>query len=228
MANIFTGSSGRTEQVNRFNPQQMQQQAAAGQLGLQGIQNTSMDFNKVRPRIMREFQTNTVPGLLERLQGFQGAGVGNSSALGQQLGGALENLGENLYGQEQQFNLQKFQNLLQAFQQGQQSPWDTIQHAAQPGLLNYLAGGAGQALGSAAMGGGNPMSMLSSLLSMFGGGNKTQSSTGGSMGGGAPVSNMGGSTQPYSPGFSQQAPGFNARSLYRATSAFPMGMQNFF
>jgi hypothetical protein len=214
---LFFGTSDKQGQMNRFNPQQMQQQAAAGQLGLQGLQNTSMDFDKVRPRIMREFQTQTIPGLLERLQGMGGEGGLRSGGLGEQLGGAFENLGENLYGQEQQFNLQKFQNLLQAFQQGQQSPWDNYYQPGSPGLLHFLAGGAGQALPGLMSGAsGNIGPALKSLLSMFGG-NQTQTSAG-------PADSLmqQSTTQP---GFAQAQPGFNAKGLYQAAGQFPGYMQ---
>lgn len=218
----FFGTPAKTEQVNRFTPQQMQQQAGVGQLGYQGLQNTPLDFNPIRQRIMREFETKTVPGLLERLNAFQGPNVQNSSALGGQLIGGLENLGGTLAAQESQYNLQKFNQLLNAFQQGQQPQFDIIQHAAQPGFLDMLLGGSASALPYAAnslsAGSGNK---LRSLLSSLGGGS-TQSSVSPV---GSPVSGMQGSTNP-SLSFPNQP--FNSRNLYQATSAFPMGMPNFF
>jgi hypothetical protein len=147
---FFLGSNPRTEQISRFKPQQISIMDQLGQRASQGLKNLNLGFSPIRENEYKQFQTRTVPGLLERLQFSGGAGTGNSSALGEQLGGAAQDLHGQLAAQEAQYNLAHQNALMNQLNMALQPQYDTVQHSAQPGLAQYLMQGLGAALPVAA------------------------------------------------------------------------------
>jgi hypothetical protein len=107
--NFLYGNPGQDKTFNRFNPQQQQGintilQGALGRLG----QNGQSPFAPIANQARENFQTQTIPSILERFTA-QGAGGGRSGALGQQLGAAGAGLESSLASQESKMLM----NLLQ-------------------------------------------------------------------------------------------------------------------
>lgn len=180
IGNFLFGTDAKTQQLSTKTPQQLGWLNQSGQQASQGLANTNLDYAPIKQEIMRKFQTETVPGLLEQLQGMAGNGSRGGSALGAQLGGSLENLGSILGSQESQYNLQKHQALLQQLGLASSPQFENLQFNAQPGLLQGLAGGVGQGAGQALP--------LYALLSQFQN-QKTGSSTGQTPAAGTDTSN---------------------------------------
>lgn len=140
VGNFFTGSRGRVQQAQRFNPQQ---QSALMQLLSMGMQNANPDALEQRAR--SQFNTTTVPGIAERFTNM-GSGAQRSSAFNQQLGLAGSNLEEQLAALRSQYGLQQTQ-------MGMQSPYENFYQAGQPGLIQQLLGALTKVGGNYAMGG---------------------------------------------------------------------------
>lgn len=142
-----TANKGKWSQQNRFNPQQQNLFAQAGQLGLNQIQNPYQGFEPIAQRARSQFFQDTIPGIAERFTGSTNAAL-SSPALYSQLGSAGAGLQEGLaalqsqYGQRQQA---LGQNLLGM---GLTPQSENVYTAGGPSFLSGLLGGASQGLGS--------------------------------------------------------------------------------
>ena len=114
---FLTGNPARTEQIQRFNPQQ---QSALSQLlgqGLQGLQNVQnpqnfgSQFEPIAKQARSQFAQQTVPSIAERFTSMGSGSALSSPAFASQLGQAGAGLEEGLAAQKAGFGLQ---------QQGQQ------------------------------------------------------------------------------------------------------------
>lgn len=181
LSNFFLGQPGRIEAVPTGTQQQQDlisqllggltgQQFGGGPLGA-GLQNifgllsgAPEALEAFQAPALRQFQERIIPGIAEQ---FSGAGTGDSSAFGQQLGAAGAGLAERLSAQRgglQQQALSQLQGLLGLAQRPQFEP------TAIPGsrgllqpLAEGLGGGLGQ-LGGIGLGGG----ILKLLSGLFG------------------------------------------------------------
>jgi hypothetical protein len=139
------GSPAKTQQFNKFTPQQqnLQNQSIEQAMGLlQGVGQNKFDFAPIEQQARNQFQTQTVPGLAERF-----TGMGNnrrSSGFENALSSAGIGLEGNLAALRSQYGLQQQsmqQNLLSSLMgQGLQPSFDTVQQQATPGAFHEIAG----------------------------------------------------------------------------------------
>jgi hypothetical protein len=151
---FLVGSPGRTEQFQRFTPDQQginsQLLSILPQL-LQQVQGGNRGgFAPIAQQARTQFNTQTIPSLAERFTALGGGQ--NSSAFQGALGQAGSGLEEGLAGLESKFNLaqggQQQQLLLSLLQAALQPQFENAYFPRQPGFLQGLAGSAGQGLGT--------------------------------------------------------------------------------
>ena len=155
--NWLTGTPASVESHNNFLPQQQNIINQAGQMGLKGLQGMNTSFAPIEAKARKDFAQTTVPGIAER---FTGMGAQDSSAFGQQLGGAGAGLETDLAAMGADYN-QKQQGFYgNMMQMGLTPQLEHFRNAAQPGLLQALfsaipalAGGIGGGL-TGGLGGG--------------------------------------------------------------------------
>lgn len=153
------GSQSQMKQMPTMNPQQMQflQQMLSGLQGgesnipgmeyLQSLfSNDPNAFNEFQAPAMRQFNEQIMPGIAERFSSM-GAGGRNSSAFNNAGAMAGSRLSENLSAQRAGLRSGAM-NQLQGFgQMGMRSPFENVYMQGQPGLMQGIAGGAGQGIG---------------------------------------------------------------------------------
>lgn len=160
MANFWdflTGTDPSHERINTRSDQQIGAQnqmlsgAQGGQSNIQGMDwlqslfsNDPSAFAAYEAPAMRQFNEQIVPGIAERFTGM-GAGGRNSSAFGQQLAGAGSRLSENLSAQRQNLRSGAMNQIMQMLQMSMQPTFENVMYQGQPGLLQNLAQGAGEA-----------------------------------------------------------------------------------
>lgn len=151
---FLVGTPGRTEQFQRFNPQQqgintqlLDMLPGLLQRGTQGFQG---GFAPIAQRARSQFQSQTIPSLAERFTALGGGQ--NSSAFQGALGQAGAGLEEGLAGLESKYNLaqggQQQQLLLALLSAALQPQFENSYFPQRGGLLQGLAGGLGQGLGT--------------------------------------------------------------------------------
>lgn len=168
-SSLFTGRPEEIRQLPTKTPQQLGWANQSGQQASQGLANTNLAFSPIRQEIMKQFETQTIPGLLERLQYSQGSGRLGGSDLEASLGGALKNLGGQLGAQESQYNLSKHGALLNQLGMGLQPQFETAISPETGGIWGQSAQGFGQAL---------PLMALLSMYGQGGQGGQSQSPSG--------------------------------------------------
>jgi hypothetical protein len=151
------GSPGGIERAQNFTPQQMSalEQALSGLTGPGGaleyymniLGNNPEAFAALEAPMMRQFNEQIVPGLAER---FSAVGGQRSSAFPQALSQAGADLSERLSAQRHQLRGQAASNLLNTGLGAR--PYENIYMQGSPGLLGYVAQGAGMAAGAGAFG----------------------------------------------------------------------------
>jgi len=141
MANNFLfGTPERTQQFQRFTPQQQsfQNQSTMGASNLlQRLLSPQGGFSPIAQEARNQFQTQTVPGLAERFTAFQGGQGGQrSSAFQGALGNAGANLERGLASDESRFN----QNLLSMLSGISQQPsFENLFRPREAGFLENSA-----------------------------------------------------------------------------------------
>jgi hypothetical protein len=152
----LTGSQSKMKQVPTMNPDQQQymQQLFSGLQGqgsnipgMEYLQSLFSDnpeaFNEFQAPAMRQFNEQIMPGIAERFSGM-GAGSRNSSAFNNAGAMAGARLSENLSAQRAGLRSGAM-NQLQGFgQMGMRPSFENVYMQGQPGLLQGIAGGAGQ------------------------------------------------------------------------------------
>ncbi len=174
----LAGAPARTEQLQRFNPQQQNALSQLLSQGLQGIQpqNSGAGFEPIAKQARTQFQEQTVPGLAERFTSM-GNGALSSPAFASQLGQAGAGLEQGLAAQQAQYGLQQqglSQNLLGL---GLTPQFENIYQQRQPGFLESAGGSALQALLmylSGGLGGGGQSGILGALGGLLGQSNPQQ------------------------------------------------------
>jgi hypothetical protein len=138
---------------------------------LQIISGEPSAFKAFEAPMKRQFEQETVPGLLER---FSGAGAGQSSGMQQTLASAGESLSEKLGAQRGELQQNAIQQLLSSFMDQAQmglgaKPFETVFRPAEKsgfekllGGLGGFGGGVGEMFGRGA--GGTLWNILSKLL----------------------------------------------------------------
>ncbi len=207
---FFLGTPARTEQVQRFGPEQQQAFSQILQQALSGLQNPQAGFEPIAQQARTQFEQQTVPGLAERFTGLDGQ---RSSAFAQTLGQAGAGLEQGLAAQGAQFGQQQQGLLQQLLGQGLQPQFDPIRIEQDPGLIRQgttaFSQGLGQALpgllsgGLGGLGGaaGGIKDLISKLMQLLQGGGGQQQAQGAQrapqqFGGisGLPKNNLGGGT----------------------------------
>ena len=161
LGNFLVGTPGRTQQFERFTPQQ------------QGLQNASInsiqdllkmlqsrgqggqgqfDFAPIAQQARQQFQSQTAPSIVERFASLGGSGTRGSSGLNSALAGAGANLEQGLAGLQSKYNLaqggQQNQLLQILLSLAGQPSFENAYFPSQPGFLQGAASGIGQGLGS--------------------------------------------------------------------------------
>lgn len=137
------GKEPGTRPIDRFTPNQMNLlNSVLGQLGSplsQGIGHlgnilgdSPQSFDAFATPFIQNFQRNVVPGIFDQVG--QTAGL-RSSALGQQLGGALTNLGTKMGWMQQQLKGDAIARLANL---GQMAMMPTQDHMMTPGKENFM------------------------------------------------------------------------------------------
>lgn len=184
---FLIGTPSRSEQVQRFTPQQ---KSALNQIlgqATQGLQpqNFGAGFEPIAQQARKQFHEQTVPTIAERFASM-GSNAPSSPSFISQLGQAGAGLDQALAAQKAQFGLQQ-QGLLQnLLGMGLTPQFENLYHPAQPGLFQQGISPAIQALMSYLIPG-------ASSLSAFGGSGQSQTQSTGL--GGTPI---------YSSGFGQK------------------------
>lgn len=131
------GEPGRMEEYNRFTPSQQSAMSTLLGQGMQGLQNTSLDFQPIADLARKQFREETIPGLAER---FTALGGGQrSSAFGQQLGKAGSDLESQLAALGSQYNLQKFGALTNLSRLGLEPQLERAYFPGQPGFAQAFS-----------------------------------------------------------------------------------------
>lgn len=156
---LLNGTDPSNQQYSTQTPQQSQllqqlmQGLQGGQSNIPGLDylqslfsNDEGAFHDYEAPLMRQFNEQVVPGLAER---FSGAGMGsrNSSAFNNQLASAGTRLTELLGQQRGQLRQGGLGQINSLFGQTQNPQFENVMMQGQPGLLHYLAQGAGNAAG---------------------------------------------------------------------------------
>lgn len=174
------------------------QSLSMGMQGLQGLQQNKFNFAPIAQQARTQFNTQTVPGLVERFtsMGPQGSQGGQrSSAFAGTLGAAGAGLEESLAALKEQFGLKEremdqslYQNM---FNQGMQPQFQNFQQEGSQGFLQstllpmLMAGATGGASGGMS----GIMGLAQLLPQLFGqkaapqGGGQNQNPGAGSFGG---------------------------------------------
>lgn len=167
LSNQLFGQSQRVQQLSPYSQNQQQGSNQLLQSGLQGIQNTPLNFDPIRERLIKTYNERIVPSLNTRLSGMGSYGSQGSSGarglLAESSGDLLQRLGEL----ESQYNLQGRQQGIDLARLGLTPQYENIIQGRQPGLFENLATSAGGGLGSYLTGG---------LSNLFGGGGNQQQS----------------------------------------------------
>lgn len=146
---FFLGKPGNFEQVQKYQPQQIEILNQLASMGLGGLQNPGQGFAPIAQKARSDFLTQTAPGLAERFtslgQNRLGSGAFQSQLLnqGRQLEESLASLGA-------QFGQQEQQNLLKMLGLGLTPQFESVYRPQQEGFLQQFAGPALQSLGSMA------------------------------------------------------------------------------
>jgi hypothetical protein len=140
---FFMGSPARTEQVQRFTPEQLQAFQQMQQLGMQGLQSGgTAGFEPIAAQERQDFQRKTIPSIAER---FASMGGGQqSSAFQQTMAQAGADLNTRLAALKANYGLQGMKNYQNMANMGLTSPWENIYMPATPSLLGQVAQGAAQ------------------------------------------------------------------------------------
>lgn len=157
---FWTGREGGIERAPIRGPQQIGAQNQALQMALSGLQGSKPSFAPIETHARKQFQQQTLPGILERLTNMGGQ---RSSALGESLAGGAQDLETSLAAMRSQFDMGNRGQLMQMLGIGLQPQEQMFYRPGTQGFLGQAGAGLAQGLGSfgGALGG-----------SYFGGGNK--------------------------------------------------------
>ncbi len=156
ISEFFFGKPERTEQIQRFTPEQQQilnqLLGGAGAQLPQAFQYLSQILSQ-DPEMMRQFEAparrafeeQTIPSIAER---FSGMGAQRSSAFGQQLGQAGAALEEALAAQRAGLGGQAISQLQSLLGGGLTPQFETMIRPGTQGALGGLAAGLGSGLGT--------------------------------------------------------------------------------
>jgi len=134
LRNMLFGRGGRTEQFEKYTPEQQSALSQILQQALTGLQGNQFDFGPIEEQARTDFREQTIPGIAERFTGM-GAGGQRSSAFRSALGRAGSGLEQGLAAQKSGYNLQR-QGLLQNLLGTGLSPrFESAYFNRQPGLL---------------------------------------------------------------------------------------------
>lgn len=147
---FLVGTSGQTQQLPRFNPQQQDIFKQLQQMGLQGLQNPSQGFEPIKQQALSQFSQQIVPSLSERFTSMGGAGTAalSSPAFASQLGQAGAGLSENLAALQAQYGLQQQGHFRNLISMGLEPQFEQAYTPPSPGLIQGAAGQLGGGIGS--------------------------------------------------------------------------------
>lgn len=147
---FLTGSKDKTQQIQRFNPQQQQALSQLLSMGLGGLQNLQQfNFEPIAQQAREQFQQQTLPSIAERFNSM-GGGRLSSPSFAQQVGQSAGNFQTGLAALESQYKLQQQglqQDLLKNLLNFGLSPQvDSIFRPGGSGLFGQVAQGAGASI----------------------------------------------------------------------------------
>ena len=187
---FFRGRPEEVQQVPTISPQQQQLLAQVIQAlmggGLAGGQNQALQYlqdilsdnpeaiQRMEAPTRRAFQEQTIPNILERFTS-QGAGLGRSSAVGQQLSQAGQRLEEGLAAQREGLKGNAAQSLMSNYlsQLGLglgTKGFENILRPGQPSGIQQLLASLGPGVGAfgSAVGGGVGTALVPKILQILG------------------------------------------------------------
>jgi Sec-independent protein translocase protein TatA len=127
------GSPGRYRTETNYDPRQLQNFEQIGQMGMNNMQNPYQGFEPIQNEAMRQFNTQTVPGIAEQ---FTAMGGGQrSSNFGKSLGQAGAGLQSMLAAQRAQYGQNQQDFGLRQAGLGQTQKYSMEYEPGQEGLL---------------------------------------------------------------------------------------------
>ena len=135
---FLQGRAGGLQKVPRYSGDQERAFNSLLRQGLEGIQNPTAGFEPYAQRARQNFQSQTVPSLLERFSAGTGGAL-SSPSLASQLGAAGSQLESNLATGAADYGLQNRQQLMQLLQLGLSPQFDYQQTPEQAGALSSMA-----------------------------------------------------------------------------------------
>ena len=156
------GSPGRYRTETNYDPRQLQNFEQIGQMGMNNMQNPYQGFEPIQNEAMRQFNTQTVPGIAEQ---FTAMGGGQrSSNFGKSLGQAGAGLQSMLAAQRAQYGQNQQDFGLRQAGLGQTQKYSMEYEPGQEGLLSKGLNLAAQAGMHYATGGLSGVPAMSNLL----------------------------------------------------------------
>jgi hypothetical protein len=163
------GQPAQFKQVSKFGPQQMDVLNQLLGMGVQGLQNPLSGFGPIEQEARSGFQQQTLPSIAERFGGM-GQNRLSSGAFRSQLAGAGTDLETRLASLRSQYGQNQQQNMLNLLGLGLTPQFDTVNTAAEPGLLQNIlqTGGQYAPLALGALGGGAGTNWLDNFVRLLG------------------------------------------------------------
>lgn len=134
---FFLGAPSRVEQVQKYNPQQLQAlQQILGQ-STEGLKNPYQGFEPIAQYARSQFNQQTVPSLAERFTSL-GSNSTSSPAFASQLGQAGAGLEEALAAQKSQYGQQNISQLMQLLGMGLTQQHENVPVEGESGFLQSI------------------------------------------------------------------------------------------
>lgn len=140
------GNEGRIEKTPRFRPSQESMFNQLGQMGMQGLQQTPLDFAPIEQREVSRYKQQTIPTIMERFASRPG-NLGSSAMQGALAQGAGD-LGERLAALRSNYNLQARNQLMNMLGMSLTPQDELVFQPGSSGFLGQAAPGVAQGLGS--------------------------------------------------------------------------------
>lgn len=131
---FFGGTPARTEQVQRYNPQQQQLLDQISQMAMGELGDPGAGFDPIAEKARSDYQTKGIPYLSERFASM-GQGAGRSSGFRAALQSGEQDLDESLAAQRAQYGLQNRGLIQQLLGMGLGQRFDSIYQPSQKGFL---------------------------------------------------------------------------------------------
>ena len=131
---FFGGTKARTEQIQKYNPEQQQLMDWISQYAKGELQDPTTGFDPIANKAREDYRTQEIPYLSERFASM-GQGAGRSSGFRAALQSGSQGLDTNLAAQRAQYGLQNRSLIQQLLGMGLGQRFDSIYQPSKPGFL---------------------------------------------------------------------------------------------